>query len=98
MQAQISKTSWETIEDAVQDACTQGDYLSAETILRFAAQENDQLGEVDFRIVESLERLLRSCFEEKEYEMAERIYWLGLKVKATVPERNQADLEENLDN
>jgi hypothetical protein len=98
MQAQICRTRWETIEDAVKHACTQGDFLSAETILRFAAQEYDQLGEPDYRLADSLDSLLRTCFEDKRYEQAERIYWLSLKVKENVLGRNDPDWLGNLDN
>lgn len=94
MQGQLSRTRWETIAGAVADACAQGDYVSAETILRYAAKER----ELDRRIVNSLDQLLRACFEEKRYALAERIYWLGLEVKERVLGPNEVSLFENLDN
>lgn len=84
MGRKATKTRWETIEGAIDNCYNQGDFLSAQTILRFALHESEWLGEMDLRILQGLHRLVLKVCEQHRYDEAARLCAYGLEVGVAV--------------
>lgn len=69
----IARTPIETINGAISDACSSGDFESAETIIRYALHEYVQDEEVDDRLVASLQKLADMHYRHKRLDYAQRL-------------------------
>ena len=77
-------TPIETIDWAIRDACARSDYVSAETIFRYALKECEQNKQLDDRLLGNLHALADKHCRHGRINEARRLVNLGLEVRSAV--------------
>jgi len=88
-------TPIETIDFAIRDACAREDYVSAETILRYALKECEQNGQLDDRLLAKLHNLSDKLCRHSRVGEARHLVNLGLQVRLAVLGAQHPDVADS---
>ena len=88
----MDRTPLEAIDGAVREACARGDFVSVETIMRYALKECEDAGELDEGLISRLHNLADSHLRHDRFHEAKRLVRLGLKSREAILGRQHPDV------